>query len=203
MADANPDALIKRVRRLIATADRWRGSAEKVLYWARCSLKDPGASEFNDRAYNFVDRCFMIHEHKNNHSKIENDLRRIKTVFRGMAKFYADVKAHGGYICCGPPIGPGDNAYAQIGGYHKGDKTGITFVYAKCRTWNNTELTDLTTHESVHFAGNIGHAQIGGRTAYSNAAFRLSNAKALKNASSYTWLTYLAQMPHSRWLTAT
>ena len=64
MADANPDALIKRVRRLIATADRWRDSAEKVLYWAGCSLKDPGKSEFNDRAYNLVDRCFMIHEHK-------------------------------------------------------------------------------------------------------------------------------------------
>ena len=145
----------------------------------------------------------MIHEHKNNRSKIENDLRRIKTVFRGMAKFYADVKANGGYICCGPPIRAGDNAYAQTGGYQKGDKTGITFVYAKCRTWNETDLTDLTTHESVHFAGNIGHGQIGGRTAYGKAAFRLSNAQALKNASNYTWLAYLARMPNSRWLTAT
>jgi hypothetical protein len=203
VADTNPDELIKRVNRLVYTADRWRDCAEKVLYWASCSLKDPGASEYNDRAYNLVDRCFMIHEHKDNHSKIESDLKNIKTVFRGMANFYADVKAHGGYIRVGPPIRPGDNAYAQVGGYDNGDKTGITYVYAKCRTWDDTDLTDLTTHESVHFAGNIGHFDIGGSAAYGTAAFRLTNAQALQNASNYTWLAYLAQLPDSQWLTAT
>ena len=203
MPDANPDALIKRAKRLIATADRWRDSAEKVLYWAGCSLRDPGASEYNDRAYNLVDRCFMIHEHKDNRSRIALDLAKIKSCYRPMARFYGHIKAHGGYLHIGPPINQGDRAYANVGGYAKGDKSGITFVYAACRTLNDTDLTDLITHESVHFAGNIGHAQIGGRTAYGKDALRLSNAKALKNASNYSWLAYLARLPHSQWLTAT
>jgi len=67
-------------------------------------------------------------------------------------------------------------------------------------------VVDATMHECAHFVGpigseEIGHAVVGGRAAYGKLALTLSRGDALKNASSYAWLAYLARKPSSVWLT--
>ncbi len=195
-------SFIAKAKRLIDDADKWRDAAEKVLYWATCSLKSPKASAYNDLALALVDRCFKIHEHIFNVSK-EKDIIAIKKCFRSVAEFFVEVKADKGFLTQGPAKDPGDIAYAVVGGWKAGNKDGITFVLEKCKDKDDTDLTDIIMHESVHFAGGIGHALIGGEAAYGEKVFKLSNEKALKNASSYAYLAYLARMDHTKWLTAT
>ena len=131
-----------------------------------------------------------------------------------MAGFYRAVLKAKGYkfLTVGPSNSfddkgrPLDNAYAQVGGWKRGDSNGITFVVERVITWNETELTDLITHEAVHFAGGIDHHYIDGNrnnAAYGTKVFKLTNEQSKKNASSYSYLAYLARMPHTRWLTAT
>jgi hypothetical protein len=130
-------------------------------------------------------------------------LASIKKCFRDIAGFFSAVKAGQGFLTVGPPIRAGDIAYAVVNGWKSGDKNGLTFVIAQCKTRGDENLTDIIMHESVHFAAGIDHFIVGGKPAYGAKVFSLTNAQALKNASSYSYLAYLARMPHTQWLTAT
>lgn len=199
---SDTEQLIKRAKRLVGVADTWRESTEKVLYWARCSVNDPGGSQYNDRALALVDRCFKVKTHKTK-DRIKRDLDFIKKCFRRIAWFFDEVKADKGFLSVGPPVRPNDIAYAQVDGWRKGDKDGLVFVLAQCKGRKDENLTDIIMHESVHFAAGVGHYEINGEPAYGQKVFGLTNAQALKNASSYAYLAYLARLPHTQWLTAT
>ncbi|MEZ6128814.1 MAG: hypothetical protein R3C59_09040 [Planctomycetaceae bacterium] len=198
----NTGSLIARAKRLVDDADKWRDAAEKVLYWASCSVKTPKASPFNDKALSLVHRCFKVKDHVFDF-QVEKDISNIKKVISNVGKFFESVKAGNGFLTLGPAKDPGDIAYAVVGGWKSGNKDGLTFVAEKCNSKSDESLTDVIMHESVHFAGGIGHAKIGNDVAYGEKAFLLSNEKALKNASSYAYLAYLARMDHTKWLTAT
>ena len=196
--------LLRRAKGLVAKADSWRASAEKVLYWATCSVDDPGESKYNDTALALVDRCFKVNSHDSK-SRIKKDIQKIKKSFRRCAGFYAVVKKSERFkfLSVGPPSEENALAYAEPDGWRNGDTKGLVFVINRCESVTDTHLTDIITHESIHFAAGIGHSKINGKVAYGTMAFRLSNAKALKNASNYAYLAYLARMPHTKWLTAT
>ncbi|RFB79162.1 hypothetical protein [Methylovirgula sp. 4M-Z18] len=196
-----------RARSLVGDADNWRDSAEKVLFWAQCSLRQPGVNWYNDQAFALVDRCFKIKEHTFDFM-IRRDLDAIKVVYRQIADFYGTVKGGTEYLNVGPAIRPNDMAYANVGGWAKKDKTGLTFVLARCDNppTDDETLTDIIMHESVHFAGGIDHFNIGGdpnNPAYGTKVFTLNNKQALKNASTYSYFAYLARMPNIQWATAT
>ncbi len=68
-------------------------------------------------------------------------------------------------------------------------------------------IVDASIHEFAHFcrplgADEAGHAMAGGRPAYGSLALGLAKSAAMKNASSYAWLAYLARMEKTKWLTA-
>ena len=101
------------------------------------------------------------------------------------------------YLNVGPPVRPNDIAFAAVGRWAKKDKTGITFVLAQCESKKDVDLTDIIMHESVHFAGGIGHCNIGGdpkNPAYGSKVFTLTNAEALQNASSYAYFADIASL---------
>ena len=168
------------------------------------ALNTPG-NKLTDDALLLVDRCFKISERKDNVSKISN-LLAIKFVFRNVGDFYAEVAKGTEYLNVGPPIRPNDIAYANVGGWAKKDKSGLTFVLAQCQAKKDVDLTDIIMHESVHFAGGIGHSNIGGdpkNPAYGLKVFALTNAQAKENASSYAYFAYIARLQSPRWPTAT
>ncbi len=200
---ATPESLfLARAKGLVATADSWRDSAEKVLYWAKCALDSPGQNAFNDQALVLVNRCFKLNENILT-TFAKSDIDRIKAVFRNIADFYAAVKTSAEYLNVGPPVRPDDIAYASVGGWARGEKTGLTFVLARCKDKSNEDLTDIIMHESVHFAGGIDHYLIGPDPAYGSKVFTLTNSQALQNASSYSYLAYIARMNPALWSTAT
>ncbi len=195
-------SLLKRAERLVGVAEQWRSSADKVLYWATCSVNDLGGSPYNDRALALVDRCFKVCT-LHSKSKMKNNIDLIQKSFRSIGGFYNMVRGSKGYLSVGPPIRPDDIAYAQVNGWKNGDKKGLTFVIAKCKNQSDLNLTDIIMHESVHFAAGIGHYNIGGKPAYGTKVFSLTHSQAMQNASSYAYLAYLARMPHTQWLNAT
>jgi hypothetical protein len=196
------DEFLARAKKLVATADSWRDSAEKVLYWARCALDSPGENAFNDQALVLVNRCFKVNEHTFT-TFATRDIDRIKAVFRNIADFYSTVKTGTEYLTLGPAIRPDDQAYAAVGGWARKDKSGLTFVLARCKGKSDEDLTDIIMHESVHFAGGIDHYLIGVDPAYGEKVFTLTNSQALQNASSYSYLAYIARMNPALWATAT
>jgi hypothetical protein len=190
-----------KARKLVGDADKWRAATDLVLNWAAIGVSTPG-NKLTDDALALVDRCFKINSHSTSAQKIA-DLAAIKGVFKNMADFYADVKKGTEYLNVGPPVRPNDIAYAPVGGWAKKDKKGLTFVLAQCESKNDVDLIDVITHESVHFAGNINHYNIGSTPAYGSTVFTLTNAQAKQNASSYAYLAYLARLQSSQWATAT
>jgi hypothetical protein len=172
------------------------------LYWAKCALDSPGENAFNDQALVLVNRCFKLNEHTFT-TFATRDIGRIKTVFRNIADFYSAVRNGTEYLNLGPVIRPDDQAYASVGGWARRDKTGLTFVLARCKDKSDEDLTDIIMHESVHFAGGIGHFMMGKDPAYGEKVFTLTNSQALQNASSYSYLAYIARMNQARWTTAT
>lgn len=193
-----------KARRLVADADKWRASADRVLHWAMIALNTPG-NKLTDDALLLVDRCFRISEHKSNAQKVL-DLLVIREIFRKVAGFYAEVAKGTEYLNVGPPVRPNDIAYAVVGGWAKRDKSGLTFVLAQCESKKDVDLTDIIMHESVHFAGCKDHYNIGGdpkNPAYGLKVFTLTNAQAMQNASSYSYFAYIARLQSSQWATAT
>lgn len=196
-------AFYTRARGLVPKADAWRDSAERVLYWSLCALDSPGTSAFNDLAYKLVDRCFKV---SGRWLVLQRraDILAITAVFHDIGAFYAEARDSKDYITIGPKIRPDDAAYADVGGWKAGNKKGLTFVLAECETKSDEDLTDIMMHESVHFAGGIGHYMIAkGKPAYGDKVFSLTIDQALENASSYAYLAYLARLPSTQWLTAT
>lgn len=193
-----------KARKLVAEADKWRASADRVLDWATLAVATPG-NKLTDDALLLVDRCFKINVHTSKSLKSSN-LLAIKAVFKSISDFYAEVKKGIEYLNVGPPIRPNDIAFAVVGGWAKKDKSGITFVLAQCELKKDVDLTDIIMHESVHFAGGIDHFNIGGdpkNPAYGSKVFTLTNAQALKNASSYAYFAYIARLQSSQWASAT
>lgn len=196
-------AFYTRARGLISKADEWRDSAERVLYWASCALDSPGVSSFNDLAYKLVDRCFKVSGRSMTLQR-RADILSIAAVFHDVGTFYNEAKSSKDYITIGPKIRPDDIAYAEVGGWKTGNKKGLTFVLSECEPKSDEDLIDIMTHETMHFAGGIGHYMITKTTpAYGDKVFKLTVDQALQNASSYAYLAYLARLPSPQWLTAT
>jgi hypothetical protein len=102
------------------------------------------------------------------------------------------------------------NAYTMEGHWAlKNPADGIWYVRARIEPASDEFIVDATIHEFAHFCGpmsaatKIGHALVGGQPAYGNLALSLGRSDALRNASSYAWLAYLARKPAAVWLTAT
>jgi len=190
-----------KARKLVATADTWRAATDRVLNWAAIGITTPG-NQLTDDALALVDRCFKINSLSTNALKVA-ELASIRVVFKNMADFYAEVKKGSEYLTVGAPIRPSDIAYAQVGGWSKKDKKGLTFVLAQCESKKDVDLIDVITHESVHFAGNVDHYNINNVPAYGSKVFTLTNAQAKQNASSYAYLAYLARLQSNQWATAT
>lgn len=196
--------LLSRARKLVAEADKWRASANRVLTWATIAVETPG-NKLTDDALALVDRCFKINERTAKALK-SADIVTIKGIFANVEAFFAEVIKGNGYLNVGPPIRPNDIAYAVVGGWAKKDKSGLTFVLAQCETKKDLDLTDIIMHESIHFAGGIGHFDIGGdpsNPAYGAKVFALTNAQAKTNASSYAYFAYISRLQSSQWATAT
>lgn len=191
-----------KAKKLIGDADNWRAAGDRVLNWATIAVSTPG-NKLTDDALALVDRCFKVKSHSTT-AEIISDLATIKHVFKNLGDFYGEVKKSGTYLNVGPAIRPNDIAYAQVGGWAKKDKNGLTFVLARCESKPDTDLTDVITHESVHFAGNVDHFNINPTTpAYGGLVFTLTNVQSMKNASSYSYLAYLARLQSSQWASAT
>jgi hypothetical protein len=187
----------------IKKASGMTDSAEKVLFWASCSIKDPGANAYNDKALKLVDRCFKINTHIFDASKF-NDISRIKQVLRNVATFLPEMGGGSKFtkILPGPKKENGLDvqAEASVGGWKQGNKDGITYYLNMCGDKSVDYLSDITVHESVHFAGGIDHYNIApGEAAYGPKALKLTNSQALVNASSYAYLAYFAQFPSEKW----
>jgi peptidoglycan hydrolase-like protein with peptidoglycan-binding domain len=179
-------------------------SAQKVLYWATCSLAAPGVSAFNDKALKLVDRCFKINEHSFDFLKL-NDIAQVKRVFTAVANFLPEMD-HGKKWTTISPVHPTDTsvgADAWLNGRSLNVKTGITYYLNNAAAMSIDDLAELTVHESVHFAGGIDHWYDDPKNrkgaAYLGKALLLKNSQALQNASSYAYLSYFSYMPSSKW----
>jgi len=195
------EKFLAKARKLVAEADSWRKSADNVLNWASIALGSPG-NKLTDSALMLVDRCFKISELENTGRK-RILLMRVKETFKTVAEFYAEVTNGNQYLNVGPPVRPDDIAYALVNGWATKDKSGLTFVLAKCETKKDLDLTDIMMHESIHFAGGIGHFEIEGVPAYGEKVFTLRHHQAMVNASSYAYFAYIARLESWQWATAT
>lgn len=101
-----------------------------------------------------------------------------------------------------------DTAYTFPGHFAKRNPDdGIWYVRSKIEPATEEFIVDASIHEFAHFCGplgadEVGHAMIGGQPAYGSLALGLAKSAAMKNASSYAWLAYLARMEKSKWLTS-
>lgn len=195
------EKFLVRARKLVKDADKWRKSADNVLNWASLALGSPG-NTLTDSALKLVDRCFKISE-LDSLGRKRILLMRVKDTFKTVAEFYAEVAKGTEYLNVGPPIRPDDIAYALVNGWASKDKSGLTFVLARCDTTDDVDLTDIIMHESIHYAGGIDHFEIEGVPAYGSKVFSLKHHQAMVNASSYAYFAYIARLESSQWATAT
>lgn len=205
----HPDWM-KRVYRLIPTAENWRLAADKVLALALASLKTPPPNDEQKLAMQLVDRIFKISTHPGQTTEQSiKDIERLQGVFREIRLLIQAITKGDQYLQeSTDPSHSGDTAYTFPGNWkNKDPKDGVWYVKAKIENATDEFVVDATIHEFAHFCGPAGadavdHAMVGGQPAYGDLALGLSKTDAFKNASSYAWLAYLARKPSNVWLTA-
>ena len=202
---------MKRVYRLMPSAEVWRAAAERVLTLAQAGLQSSFPSAEQNHAMDLVDRVFKLTPNPGQTTPQSiADIQQIKGVFQQMRQLIQAII--GGAFYLHESVEPGhanDIAYTYPGHWAlKTPSDGIWYVKAKIAPASDEFVIDASIHEFAHFCGpqganHIGHAQIGGQPAYGALALQLPRADAMKNASSYAWLAYLARKPSAVWLTAT
>jgi hypothetical protein len=202
---------MKRVYKLIPTAELWRAAAERVLITAEGGLKAAVQSEAQKQAIGLVDRVFKLTTSGQSKAQSVIDVQQIKGVFDQMRPLIQAINKGDLYLHESVEAGhTNHNAYTMEGHWiYKKPSDGIWYVRANIEPATDEFIVDCTIHEFAHFCGplspatKIGHALIGGQPAYGNLALQLGRSDALRNASSYAWLAYLARKPAAVWLTAT
>ena len=197
--------LMYRVYRLLPMAEIWRAAAERVLSAALRALNATTPSNDDALALALVDRCFKVQERGRTPAQIVGDIASIRRTFQEIRNLFDAIRSGKEYLHDAPP-GPEhqkDNAYTYCGHWkNKKPDDGIWYVKESLEGKPDELVVDVTMHECAHFVSEeIGHAKVAGQTAYGKLALTLSRGDALKNASSYAWLAYLARKPSSVWLT--
>jgi hypothetical protein len=202
---------MKRVYKLMPTVEVWRSAAEKVLILAETGVNLPTPSPLQSLAMNLVDRVFKLTSAPGQTTaQTKADLQGMKGVFGQMKLLIQAINKGDMYLHeSTDPAHAGDNAYTLPGHWAmKTPSDGIWYTRAKVEPQTDEWVVDCTIHEFAHFCGPLGanaidHAHVGGKPAYGALALTLNRSDALKNASSYAWLAYLARKPSTQWLTAT
>jgi len=208
---ADASDMMTRVYRLMPTVESWRASGGRVLDLAAGALKTTTSPLPEQKmALGLVDRVFKVTNHPGQTvAQSLKDIERIKSVFNEIKLLLQAITRGQRYLHqSNDPKHSADTAYTFPGHWkNKDPKDGIWYVKEKIQNATDEFVVDATMHEFAHFCGPfgveaVGHAKIGGAPAYGDSALTLSKPDAMKNASSYAWLAYLARKPASQWLTA-
>jgi hypothetical protein len=202
---------MKRVYRLMPMAEIWRAAAERVLTAAEAGLKSSLPTPDQNHAMDLVDRVFKMTPSGQSTAQSIADIQQIKGVFVQMKQLIQAIIGGAFYLheCVTELAHPKDIAYTHPGAWAlRTPSDGIWYLRSKIEPATDEFVVDASIHEFAHFCGpqganHVGHAQVGGQPAYGMLALQLSKADAMRNASSYAWLAYLARKPSSVWLTAT
>jgi hypothetical protein len=193
-----------RVYGLISTANKWRSDASGVLFWASRAVSNPGQSQYDDHALKLVDRCFKISSHPYISAKLMN-IQKISSTFSLVGEFFEEVIKSKKYLTIpdGPKTSGGNivGGEAVVGGWSTRESKGLTIYKNPCSNWKDDDVVDVIMHESVHYAGGIDHFITRNRgPAYGRIVFELKSSQAMINASSYSYLAWLARKHQSKWL---
>jgi hypothetical protein len=200
--------LMYRVYGVIPTAEVWRAAAVRVLEATTRALSTKTPTDDDLVALALVDRCFKVKEAGRTDAQAAADVASIRRVFDEIGKLFAAITSGKEYLHEDETGNAKAFAYTHCGHWvYKKPADGIWYVRKNLVGKSDEFIVDATMHESAHFVGpegrgEIGHAEVGGETAYGQLALKLKRADALVNASSYAWLAYLARKPQSEWITA-
>jgi hypothetical protein len=215
-------SVMVRVKGALPTALQWSLAARRRLAEAIGFAKGQATGGDFKRSHDLVDRCFKI-KSLTSQGAIRA-MRRIDAVFEEMPKaIHADTvgkgifrKAPGGCSTAGRTI----NAFTYPGGFRKIDpatgappmsnpefrgpnvsQRGIYMCTSNIASKDVFAMTDLIVHEMSHFVGpSRGFYRIGDHSG-GLAALRSNHITAIRTASNYAWLAWLARLNKSQWMT--
>ena len=182
-----------------------------VLRTASAGLNATTRTPIQVKALGLVNRIFKItNSYGATTGSAARDLVALLKVYNEMGLLAQAIKSGQRYLhASNRPDEKDDLAYTLCGHWaYKKPSDGIWYVEARNTGSSSTDLIDRTVHEFAHFCGPLGvgeidHAFSGGAAAYGTLVFGLPRKDALVNASSYAYLTFLAQKPSDSWATAT
>jgi hypothetical protein len=223
------DDLMRRVFACLPTAFSWIFQAELVLFNARRKLQSDledevyGGPKTNGQSaeatlraqsLGLVNRCFHI-----SHLPTSTALERIDHlvgIYNEMVTLLntsvAISSSAPNYFQLAPPgdcekiAKPGEvvGAYCYPGDWlYKDPSAHFIRVCSSSANKRDDDLCDALIHEMAHFVGPVGADAITdqGGHAYAEAALRLNHDRAMRSASCYAWLPWLARQGTSAWLT--
>jgi len=211
--------VMTRVQAALPEALSWAGLAIQRLAEAEEKLKGTPGPDFTV-SLQLVDRCFkVIGLGKDGGLKALKHIRPIFATMREVIIVSMKVsffhQAPGG---CNAP-GKSINAFTYCGGFKKRDgnglppmsnpefsgpnvpQNGIYMCTNNIANKNRDHLVDLMVHELAHFVGPASGPFMIEDHSGGLAALKSSHNIAIRTASNYAWLAWLARLPRSQWLT--
>jgi hypothetical protein len=216
-------SVIVRVKGALPIALQWSLAARRRLAEAIGFSKGQATGGDFKRAHDLVDRCYKIKS-----LTAENAVKamqRIDKVFEEMPKVIFADKVGTGIFQVAPKGGcsrPGKsiNAFTYPGGFRKIDpatgkppmsnpefsgpnvsQRGIYMCTTNIASKDAFAMTDLIVHEMSHFTGpSKGFFRIGDHSG-GLAALSSTHIVAIRTASNYAWLAWLARLDKSQWMT--
>lgn len=222
---SDPASVMLRVKGALPIALQWSLAARRRLAEAIGFAKGQATGGDFKRSHDLVHRCFKIKT-----LSAENAvkaMRKIDGIFEEMPKvIFADNVGKGifyrapagGCRTAGRKI----NAFTFPGGFRKVDRTtglppmshpefsgpnvsqrGIYMCTVSIASKDPFNMADLIVHEMAHFVGPAkGFHRIQDHSGGLDA-LNSNHITAIRTASNYAWLAWLARLPKSQWMTNT
>lgn len=217
--------IMDRVYLSLPIAQAWMTAAAARLIDALKRLEGTamtGELERCEASLDLVDRCFKVKSLKE--GAAADATRGLWARFRQMQKVVTESQPGVRYFHKAPPgtevqNGLTINAFTYPGGYTRRDKdgnlpmahpefagpnllqNGIYMCEPSIKGISTANLVDLLVHEMAHFAGPEPVADRIGDPSGGLAALELPHDTAVRSATNYAWLAWLARLPQKEWMT--